>query len=141
MLKRRIAKLAVAAVTMASAVGLASLGATAASAATSTHPVTAPAASTAAAISDCSPCFPHTVNGHAPLFRSDGSLWGTLPLNDEVEVTCWYPGNPPAPWHGDGYQDHVVWVNSVGNFTGHIPDYYINFGGLTPNQVGLPRCG
>lgn len=138
MLNRRIFKMAVAAVTIASAAGLTSLGA--ASGATSTHPATTPVVS-AAAIPDCSPCLPHTQNGNAPLFRSNGSLWGTLPLNDEVEVTCWYRGNPPAPWVGDGYQDHVVWVNAVGNFTGHIPDHYINFGGHTPNQVGLPECG
>jgi hypothetical protein len=96
-------------------------------------------ASVAVVTPDCSPCFPHTKNGHAPLFRHDGSFWGTLPLNDEVEVTCWYLGSNPG-WSSDGYQDHVAWVNSVGAFNGHIPDYYINFGGLTPDAEGLPHC-
>jgi hypothetical protein len=82
----------------------------------------------------------HTTNGHAPLFRSNGTLWGTLPLNDSVTVTCWYYGNPPSPWHGDGYQDHISWANGVGNFDGHIPDYYINLGGLVPPAYGIPKC-
>jgi hypothetical protein len=85
-------------------------------------------------------CSVQTLNGHAPLFRSSGALYTTLPLNDNVHVSCYYKGNPPAPWKGDGYEDHVIWENIPSPITGHIPDYYINLNNQTPGQAGIPPC-
>jgi hypothetical protein len=85
-------------------------------------------------------CLAQTLNGHAPLFRSNGSRYMTLPLNDKVKITCYYKGNPSAPWHGDGYMDHVTWENISNPITGHIPDYYVNLDGNTPGQAGIPPC-
>jgi hypothetical protein len=70
--------------------------------------------------------------GHAPLFAPNGSLHALLPLNDKVLVTCYYFGNPPSPYVGDGIEDHVTWENTIGNFTGHIPDAYIDEGNADP---------
>jgi hypothetical protein len=70
--------------------------------------------------------------GHAPLFAPNGSLHALLPLNDKVLVTCYYFGNPPSPYIGDGIEDHVTWENTIGNFTGHIPDAYIDEGNADP---------
>jgi len=75
---------------------------------------------------------PAGYSGHAPLFSPDGSLHLTLPLNDKVLVTCYYFGNPPSSYAGDGIEDHVTWENGVGSYTGHIPDPYINEGNATP---------
>jgi hypothetical protein len=85
-------------------------------------------------------CYAQTEHGNAPLFRSSGALYTKLPLNDKVKVTCFYYGNPPAPWKGDGYQDHVTWENIANPITGHIPDYYVNLGNQTPIQAGIPQC-
>lgn len=79
-------------------------------------------------------------NGQAPLFRPNNALAAILPSGTYVEITCWYYGNMPG-YAADGYEDHVVWVYNIGNFTGHIPDDYIHFGGHTPPQEGLPECG
>lgn len=86
-------------------------------------------------------CVTHVFSG-APLFRSDGSLYEILPANDRVTVTCWYPGNPPSPYSGDGFQDHVSTENIPNPISGHIPDPYVNFGGHTPNQspIDLDQC-
>ena len=86
----------------------------------------------------CTPagCVAHTI-APAPLFAPSGALRTILPTGTAVEVTCWYPGNPPPPWRTDGIEDHVV-LPSVG----HIPDPYLTFGGpigLKP-PPGLPRC-
>lgn len=75
----------------------------------------------------------------APLFRPNNSLAAILPTGDVVLVTCWYYGNSSG-YAGDGYEDHVVWVSSIGNFTGHIPDDYVHIGGIPP-AVGIPECG
>ena len=85
-------------------------------------------------------CDAQTQNGNAPLFTSSGNLDTTLPLNDKVKLTCWYYGNPPSPWKGDGYQDHVTWENISHPITGHIPDHYVNLGDQTPPQIGVPQC-
>ncbi len=77
-------------------------------------------------------CYLQTENGHAPLFAPNGNLYDLLPLNDKVLVTCFYFGNPPSAYLTDGIEDHVVWENTVGDFTGHIPDAYINEGGNAP---------
>lgn len=85
-------------------------------------------------------CSAQTLNGHAPLFKSSGALYTTLPLNDNVHISCYYKGNPPSPWKGDGYEDHVIWENISSPITGHIPDYYINLNNQTPGQAGIPPC-
>jgi hypothetical protein len=84
-------------------------------------------------------CAAHVFSG-APLFKSSGALYEILPSNDTVHVTCYYSGNPPKPYKGDGYQDHVVWENIPNPISGHVPDYYVNFDKQTPGQVGIPPC-
>jgi hypothetical protein len=82
-----------------------------------------------------------TVDGYrAPLFNSSGTLVAKLAAGTLVEVTCYYDGSPPAPYLSDGYLDHVVWVSSIGDFTGHVPDDYVNLGGDTPPEYGVPKC-
>jgi hypothetical protein len=84
-------------------------------------------------------CAAHVFSG-APLFKSSGALDEILPANTTVHVTCYYSGNPPKPYKGDGYQDHVVWENIPNPISGHVPDYYVNFDKQTPGQVGIPPC-
>ncbi len=88
-------------------------------------------------------CYLQTENGHAPLFAPNGNLYYLLPLNDKVLVTCFYLGNPPSAYLTDGIEDHVVWENTVGDFTGHIPDAYINEGGNAPwnSPYDISQCG
>lgn len=88
-------------------------------------------------------CYLQTENGHAPLFAPNGNLYYLLPLNDKVLVTCFYFGNPPSAYLSDGIEDHVVWENTVGDFTGHIPDAYINEGGNAPwnYPYDISQCG
>jgi hypothetical protein len=87
-------------------------------------------------------CTAHTFTG-APLFKSNGSYYTTLPPNDSVTVTCWYAGNSPG-YTADGFEDHVTHENisNPPSITGHIPDAYVNFGGNTPNNstVALHQC-
>ena len=71
--------------------------------------------------------------------RPDNVPAAILPAGDYVQVTCWYYGNMPG-YAADGYEDHVVWVSTLGNFTGHIPDDYVHLGG-TPNNEGISECG
>lgn len=82
-------------------------------------------------------------SGNAPLFAPNGTLHALLPLNDKVLVTCYYFGNPPAPYAGDGVEDHVTWENTIGNYTGHIPDSYIDEGNANPwdYPYDLNECG
>lgn len=81
-------------------------------------------------------CYFQTTNGHAPLYNPDGSLKERLPLNDKVEINCYY-------YSGSTVEDHVSWTQATGNFTGHIPDSYINEGGSNPweSPGDLPQCG
>lgn len=81
-------------------------------------------------------CYFQTKNGRAPLYNPNGTLKERLPLNDKVEVNCYY-------YIGSTIEDHVSWTQATGNFTGHIPDYYVNEGGHNPwNWPGyLPQCG
>jgi hypothetical protein len=82
-----------------------------------------------------------TVNGYrAPLYNPSNQLVAKLSAGTDIEVTCYYGGNPPSPYLGDGYLDHVVWVQGIGNFTGHVPDVYVNLGGETPPKYGIPVC-
>jgi len=80
-------------------------------------------------------CYFQTQNGNAPLYNSDGTLKEYLPLNDKVEISCWY-------YSGSTVEDHVVWTQATGNFSGHIPDYYVNEGGSEPwdYPAELPQC-
>lgn len=82
-----------------------------------------------------------TVNSfRAPLYNSNNTLNRKLSQGTTIEVTCYYKANPPSPYVGDGYIDHVVWVQGIGNFTGHVPDAYVNLGGDTPPKFGIPKC-
>lgn len=76
----------------------------------------------------------------APLFNPSGSLYTLLRSGTRVAVTCYYFGNPPAPYAGDGYQDHVDLVIGIGYAVGHVPDRYVNLGGRTPPEYGIPEC-
>lgn len=87
----------------------------------------------------CHPCNVHTENGNAPLFIT-GFIQESLPLNDSVTVTCYYKGNPPSGYLSDGFQDHVTRENWPFSHSGHIPDAYVNLGGRTPPEAGLPHC-
>lgn len=88
-------------------------------------------------------CFFYTYNEDAPVFNPEGTVGGILPPDNKVEVTCWYYGNPPPPYKSDGVQDHVVWTQHFDAITGHIPDAYINEGGLYPydSPFDLAECG
>lgn len=59
--------------------------------------------------------------------------------NELVEISCFFQGNPIVG--GDDFQDHVIEEDAGGvAFVGHIPDFYINLGGQTPNNSGIPGC-
>jgi hypothetical protein len=57
-------------------------------------------------------------------------------VGDSITAQCWYTGGPGA----DGLWDHVIDINGNGA-QGHVGDEYINFGGHTAEQLGLPECG
>ena len=57
--------------------------------------------------------------------------------NVPVEVTCYYIGTPVR--NGDAYQDHIDKLNGI-TVDGHIVDEYVNLGGHTPPQLGIPVC-
>lgn len=102
-------------------------------------PGTAKAATTSADYAIIVPVL--TVNGfRAPLYDPSNQLVAKLGAGDDIEVTCYYLGNPPSPYLGDGELDHVVWVQGIGSFTGHVPDVYVNLGGKTAKQYGVPPC-
>ena len=69
-------------------------------------------------------------------YPNDSSSWDLiyLPAGTRVTVTCWYPGG------ADGYWDHTTWNSEFGSMTGHVQDSEIDFGGHTPNEIGLPEC-
>jgi hypothetical protein len=96
----------------------------------------------AAMTSDYSVTVPvQNVDGReAPLYNPSGSLYTLLRPGTQVTVTCYYLGNPPAPYVGDGYQDHIDLVIGIGYAVGHIPDRYVNLGGRTPPEYGIPEC-
>jgi hypothetical protein len=69
--------------------------------------------------------------------RSDGTPILIQPGTD-VDITCWYYGNPPnSNYAGDGILDHTQ-----GPVVGHIPDPYVNEGHENPWQspYNLPEC-
>ena len=152
MLKARTLRIGISAVAVAAlagGLGLASGGTSLAAAQQRVHTVTLRAASAPQVASlDYNCYFPITspyycqapVFKGAPLFKPSGALDVILPANDKVDVTCYYPGNPPSPYKGDGIWDHVTHENIAHPITGHVPDYYVNFDGQTPAQLGLPRC-
>ena len=141
MLNGRTLKLAVSIIAAAgSLAGLSVLGAGPGFAATGGQ--TRPPVAAAAITSDYSVTVPvQNVDGReAPLFNPSGSLATLLRSGTRVAVTCYYFGNPPAPYAGDGYQDHVDLVIGIGYQVGHIPDRYVNLGGRTPPEYGIPEC-
>jgi hypothetical protein len=66
---------------------------------------------------------------------------------DWVKVSCYYRGTG-ASGTGlpDPYWDHVIYESSLngvfGPFhdIGHVADSYVNFGGVYPSKVGIPKC-
>jgi hypothetical protein len=108
-------------------------------AATQAHAYASMGVSTAAVTPDVMARTRNVDGREAPLFTSSGII--SLPPGTLVDVSCYYIGNPPAPYAGDGFQDHVTRVSGHPSVTGHIPDPYINFGlNATPPEVGVPLC-
>ena len=127
MFKRKIVKFAAAAVTALAAVGGCVISAAGPAAANSyTCNYSSPGHATS--------CKAFTLFA-TRLWLADNTAYGYMPKGTEVEVTCWYYGNS-----GDGYWDHSPWDSWFGNVTGHVNDNAIDFGGQTPNQVGLSQC-
>jgi hypothetical protein len=62
---------------------------------------------------------------------------------DKVKVSCYYSGTGLP----DPYWDHVIYEKSLSgvqgpfSLVGHVADSYVNFGGLYPKSVGIPKCG
>jgi hypothetical protein len=137
MSKLRLVKLAVA--TAATIGSLAGLGVLSAGTALAASP---PAAHAPAVSPDYAIVVPVIrVNGYrAPLYDPFNNLFAKLEAGTDIEVTCYYLGNPPPPYVGDGYMDHVVWEQGIGDFIGHVPDDYVNLGGDTPPEFGVPPC-
>ncbi len=80
---------------------------------------------------------------NAPIFHSE-RLIRTLPAGQAISVFCWYRGNPPHAWTGDGLEYYVGYRASDGaNMIGHIPDPYVDFGpGINRRPPGSLRgCG
>jgi hypothetical protein len=76
----------------------------------------------------------------APVYDPNGMFGTSLRPGTQVVVTCYYFGNPPAPYVGDGYQDHIDLIVGIGYWVGHIPDRYVNLGDRTPPEYGIPQC-
>jgi hypothetical protein len=81
----------------------------------------------------------HSVFEFNPIIfrRSDGIPILIEPGTD-VDITCWYYGNPPnSNYAEDGILDHTQ-----SPVVGHIPDPYVNEGGENPWQspYNLPEC-
>ncbi|HEX5401250.1 MAG TPA: hypothetical protein VFX16_02990 [Pseudonocardiaceae bacterium] len=163
MLKRPTFKSMIAAVVMLGLAGLFTLLSPGAGSATTTGPGPATAHAMAAV-----PASPTTVRcttpGHAnPCWattqdpNNEGVTMFNCPANspvplllraggtrcirsDElVEISCFFQGNPVVG--GDNFQDHVIEDDAGGQaFVGHIPDFFINLGGKTPNNSGIPAC-
>jgi hypothetical protein len=73
-----------------------------------------------------------------PLFLRSGGV-RCFGGNDLVEISCYYQGSPNA--YGDDYQDHVFLENAGGAAdVGHIPDFFVNLGGVNPPVVHIPLC-
>jgi hypothetical protein len=143
MSKLRLVKLAVA--TAATIGAMAGLGVLSAGTALATPTPGQAAAAYAASVSpDYAIAVPVIrVNGYrAPLYDPDNNLVLKLEAGTDVEVTCYYKGSPPAPYVSDGYMDHVDGVAVAGyeDFSGHVPDDYVNLGGDTPPEYGVPPC-
>jgi hypothetical protein len=134
MIRQKVARSSVAAVTVLAASGALLL----------THTESASAAAL-----DCSgPIFTDErvciapVYANAPLFTPSNQLWMILSAGTKVRVTCWYYGSS-AGYSSDGFEDHVTHEDVSGTIIGHIPDDYVNFGGDFPDgdAVALPQCG
>jgi hypothetical protein len=72
-------------------------------------------------------------SGGAEFYYHNGSPGYWISGGTGVEVTCWYLSN-------GAYEDHLTYVWGRGNVDGHVSDSAVNFGGLTPPQVGIPQC-
>lgn len=71
-----------------------------------------------------------------PNSYSGYGLWA----GTRVTVTCYYTYDAYQGAPADGYWDHTTWNSEYGSLTGHIDDVYVDFGGKTPPQLGIPRC-
>lgn len=102
--------------------------------------VTGMVASTAGTASAAvQPSYAHTFTTKAGAYfwPHDGSPRQYLGAGVQIEVTCWYIGTPVHG--GDAYQDHIDRLRGK-PVSGHVVDYYVNLGGHTPPQVGIPEC-
>jgi hypothetical protein len=87
-------------------------------------------------------CFADTYSGTTPVFNPQSKLAFTVSGVRVVEITCWYWGTQSG-YKSDNVQDHIAYIDGPGFYAGHIPDPYVNLGGLYPfsPQIGLPMCG
>jgi hypothetical protein len=139
MSKLRLVKLAVAAAATIGAMG--GLGVLSAGVALAAPPTAAHASAASAVGPDYLIVVPVIrVNGYrAPVYFPDNTLYTKLEAGTDIEVTCYYKGSPPSPYVSDGYMDHVEAVAGI-PFKGHVPDDYVNLGGDTPPEYGVPPC-
>lgn len=148
MLNNRAARLAVGAALALGSAGAVALGAGTASAASaaSVSAVTSAGASSSAVVHpDYYTCSNGAVPGIcASILRTTSLLapndWPYLTLfyGNLVNVECWYRTTEVH----DGYYDHVSWTDgdNLGITSGHVDDDAVDFGGKTPNELGLPQC-
>lgn len=74
------------------------------------------------------------------LWAPGGYVGGLLVEGTRVTVTCWYHYDQFQGDATDGYWDHTTWDSWYGTKVGHVQDSDIDFGGHTPNQLGIPEC-
>jgi hypothetical protein len=122
---------------MAGGLGALATGTGVAATQVTTHAASSAAVSTLAARPDYEITV-HTTSAGDWFFPSSGGGGKYLPANDTVDVTCYYNGS--TSYGGDHELDHVTYTQKYGNVPGHIPDYYVNFGGYEASQVGVPYC-
>jgi hypothetical protein len=86
-------------------------------------------------------CNASIIHGPTWVYSPNGGKILELHDGDRVEVTCWYTNGTSVG--GDNIVDHVVREHISGSFhyiSGHVYDYYVDFGGKTAKQVGLLSC-
>ena len=127
MIRKRMVAVAVSAVSMA---GLAAgFGVPAASASVSARSVVRPDYTCHGG--DCQA----TAKAGAKFYPRSGSPAQELPAGTYLEISCYYGDSDSL----DGYSDHVYEIAGE-PVDGHVQDTYVDFGGLTPNRVGLSVC-
>lgn len=107
-------------------------------AATTAHTAASSSARPASALAPDYEITVHTTSAGDWFFPRSGGAAKYLPANDTVDVTCYYVGS--TSYNGDKELDHVTYTQKYGNVPGHIPDYYVNFGGKEASAAGVPSC-